>query len=393
MWKTLYRGAPSKFNRCSVTNKNPELAKPSKSVNHNSELVELLDALKRFGPRNLSLISMLTGIPRETVRYKVKKQLKNLGFAIQMIPNFYRMGLTRLCARLSFTKEGLKIARSMLDELGRNSYLSYYGKIAFSNDYLVLINPPSRWAAMFGEFFNNLQDEGIIEGVEMSEIKEVGYPHVSYRLFDFENCTWMLEDGVRHNCEGVITIQKASSEEAANYLIDSTDLAIITELYGDAFAPLTRASSNIGRDPRLLRYHFQEHIVRKGLIAGYVLHWFPNGVDASNLSRIWIRIDTLPSSRLNEFARAVASSPFCKFYQILNDNTLLIYLLIDRQFSFAVRHLSNIFTEYGVSGESFIVEDAFSFTLTKEMFKDGYGWLKPRISLQVINEGGMVPES
>ncbi len=360
------------------------MATASKSVNRNDEFIELLDALKRYGPRNLSLISMLTGIPRETVRYKVKKQLKNLGFEIQMVPNFYRMGLTRLCARLSFTKNGLKIARHILDELGRNSYLSYYGKIAFSNDYLVLINPPSKWASVFGELFNNLQDEGVVESFEMSEIKEVGYPHVSYRLFDFEKGTWKIGEEGEPAYEGVVSMQKASSEEAANYLLDSTDLAIITELLGDAFRPLTKISPSIDRDPRLLRYHFQEHIVRKGLIAGYVLNRFPSGNDAPNLSRIWVKIDALPTSKLCDFSKAVASSPFCKFYQVLEDNTLLTYLLIDQQFSSAIRHLSNIFTEYGVRGESFIIEDSTSFTLTKELFKDGYGWLKPFINLSSI---------
>ncbi|MEM0382659.1 MAG: hypothetical protein QW580_08410, partial [Nitrososphaerota archaeon] len=330
---------------------------------------------------NLSLISMLTGIPRETVRYKVKKQLKNLGFTIQMIPNVYRMGLTRLCARLTFTKDGLKIARNILEELGRNSYLSYYGKIAFSNDYLVLINPPLRWAGTFSDLFNNLQDEGIVERFEISEIKEVGYPHVSYRLFDFEKGTWKIGEEDDATSEGIVTIQKASSEETTNYLVDSMDLAIITELLGDAFKPLTRVSPMIGHDPRLLRYHFQEHVVRKGLIAGYVLNWLPSGYHDPNLSRVWIRTNPIPTHKLNEFTMAVASSPFCKFYQVVEDNTLLMYLLIDRQFSLAIQHLSNLFRVYGLTGNSFIVEHVASFTLTTEMFRDGYGWIKPKTEL------------
>ncbi|MEM0382470.1 MAG: hypothetical protein QXQ48_04675 [Nitrososphaerota archaeon] len=370
-----------------MTNNNFELAKTSKNVNHNGEFIKLLDALKRYGPRNLSLISMLTGIPRETVRYKVKKQLKNLGFTIQMIPNFYRMGLTRLCARLSFTRNGVNIAKNILEELGTNSYLSYYCKIAFSNDYLVLINPPSKWAGMFGELFNNLRDLGIVEDFEMNEIKEVGYPHVTYSLFNFERGNWEISEEDTLACQGIITMQKASSEEKANYLIDSVDLAIIIELQIDAFTPLTRVASNISRDSRLLRYHFQEHIVRKGIIAGYVLSWFPSGKDAPNLSRMWIKIDQLPAHKLGEFSRAISSSPFCKFYQVQEDNSLLLYLLIDRQFTSAIRHLSNVFKEHGVNGKPFIVEDATLFTPTKEMFKDGYGWLKPQIdSTKIAHE-------
>ncbi|MCS7145067.1 MAG: hypothetical protein RMJ28_07445 [Nitrososphaerota archaeon] len=367
-----------------MTNKSSKLATNLKGSNHNSEFIELLDALKRYGPRNLSLISMLTGIPRETVRYKVKKQLRNLGFKIQMIPNFYKMGLTRLYAKLSFSRSGIKIAQKILKELGLNSYLSYYSKIAFSNDYLVLINPPSKWANTFNKLFDELQSEGIVESFSVKEVKEVGYPHVTYRLFDFEKGSWNLSEDEAPNGEGVVVMQKASVDETANYLIDSTDLLILTELEGDAFKPLTKVSSSVSRDSRLLRYHFQEHIVRKGLIAGYVLSWFPRGDDAPNLSRMWIKTNPLPSHKLGELSKAIASSPFCKFYQTLEDNTLLTYLLIDRQFSPAVRHLSDLFTEYDAIGESLIVEDSLLFSITKEMFKDGYGWLRPTISINRI---------
>lgn len=172
---------------------------------------------------------MLTGIPRETVRYKVKKQLRNLGFKIQMIPNFYKMGLTRLYAKLSFSRSGIKIAQKILKELGLNSYLSYYSKIAFSNDYLVLINPPSKWANTFNKLFDELQSEGIVESFSVKEVKEVGYPHVTYRLFDFEKGSWNLSEDEAPNGEGVVVMQKASVDETANYLIDSTDLLILTD--------------------------------------------------------------------------------------------------------------------------------------------------------------------
>lgn len=99
---------------------------------------------------------------------------------------------------------------------------------------------------------------------------------------------------------------------------------------------------------------------------------------------MWIKTNPLPSHKLGELSKAIASSPFCKFYQTLEDNTLLTYLLIDRQFSPAVRHLSDLFTEYDAIGESLIVEDSLLFSITKEMFKDGYGWLRPTISINRI---------
>jgi len=376
--KSLYSGHANDIARQTLTNKNQDLAKNKKRVNHNGEFIKLLDALKAYGPRNLSLISILTGIPRETVRYKVKKQLRDFGFTVQMMPNFYKLGLTRLYAKISFTRHGMKIAQKLLHELGIGSYLSYYCKVAFKNDYIAIINPPSKWANKFSEFFERLASEGIAKDYEVQEIKEVGYPHVSYRLFNFEKGTWSLNEEESRTSEGVV-LQRASRDEATNYLMDSSDLAIITELQADAFKPLTKISEIVNRDPRLLRYHFQEHVVRKGLIAGYVLSWFPRGVDAPHLSRIWLKTDPLTTQKAIEFSRITSTSPFCKFYQILEDGTGMVYMLIDRQFTSAVRHLSKLLMEHDIGCESMIVDDATAFSLTMEMYKEGYGWLKPKL--------------
>jgi len=358
-----------------------EMAGSTVRPHSNDEFIELLDALKRYGPRNLSLISLLTGIPRETVRYKVKKQLRELGFTIQMVPNVYRMGLTRLYARLTFSSAGLKIANELLYQLGLNSYLSYYGKIAFSNEYLVLINPPDRWAGMFSEYLSMLEDKEVIKEYEVQEISEVGYPHVTYRLFDFESGGWRISELREYHDEGVVVTQKASKEESANYLVDRLDLAVIEQLQADAFSPLTRVSSMVGRGPRLVRYHFQEHIVRKGLIAGYVLNWFPLGDDAPDILRLFIKTEPLSSRGISEATKAAISSPFCKFYTLLQDNSVMIYLLLDRQMAPAINQLSTQFKDHGIEGDVIMLDNMAAFSLPKEMFRDGYGWLKPAMEL------------
>ena len=364
-----------------------KLAKISDGTgNSQSQFIRLLDALKRYGPRNLSLLSMVTGIPRETVRYKVKKQLRELGFRINMIPNLYRMGLTRQLARIRFTDDGLRIARRLLHELGKESYLTYHCKIAFKNEYLAILTPPQRYVSLFGEYFEDLARVGLVQDFEIRGVTEVGYPHVSYQLFDFKKGVWRISDEDYDYEAGNVVVQRASADEQANYLIDSIDLSIITELLNDAFTPMTRVSSAESRDPRLLRYHFQEHIVRKGLIAGYVIGWYPHGIENPSIARMWLEIKDGASKTIESLFRKIISTPYCKFYQVIEDGTHMIYLVIDKQFRTAIEHLSSKFAELSAEGNLIIIEDTNSYVLTKDLFRDNYGWIRPKLPIPLEEE-------
>lgn len=345
-------------------------------VGEDSEFVRILDALKKYGPRNLSLIAMLTGLPKETVRYKVKKQLKEMGFTIKTIPHYFKMGLTRFFGIVSFTKNGSKYAQEILDWLGVNSYLSYYGKIAFSNKYIVMLSPPTRWDSEFINMFEELATKDIIADYDFKEVVEVGYPHVSYRLFDFKKCEWRLDSDIEYNAD-IIALQRISQQEAANYVVDTLDLAIISELHIDAFKPLTDIAAQYGKDPRLLRYHFQEHIVRKGLLAGYLLTWYPNGERSFDIARWWVSFGPRSERELSKLRNMVSSSPFCKSYQIANDGSFIAYMIAEKQLIGAINNLSKKLEEEGIFGEPVLEQDGTNFTITKELFTNATGWLKP----------------
>ncbi len=355
---------------------NNDHVETNESLRNDSEFVKILDSLKKYGPRNLSLIAMMTGIPKETVRYKVKKQLKSMGFIIKTIPHYYRMGLTRFFGTVSFTKNGSRFAQEILSWLGLNSYLSYYGKIAFSNKYVVILSPPARWVTEFFEMFEELALKDIIADYDFKEVIEVGYPHVSYQFFDFKKGRWMLDGNFESNPD-IITLQRISQQEAANYVVDMLDLAIISELRIDAFKPLTEVAAQYGKDPRLLRYHFQEHIVRKGLIAGYLLTWYPEGERSPDIARWWVGFGPRSERELNKLTRMVSSSPFCKHYMISDDGSFIAYMIADKHLMDAINILSKKLENEGIFGEPVLEQDGEAFTVTKELFTNVGGWLKP----------------
>ncbi|MFQ6076117.1 MAG: hypothetical protein ACE5Z5_08290, partial [Candidatus Bathyarchaeia archaeon] len=86
----------------------------------------IVEAIKRVGPRNCSLISRLTGIPVETVRYKIRRQLIRKGIRVHLSVDYNKLCLLRNWITLDFNDEYSELAPSMLDVLSRIGYLTYY---------------------------------------------------------------------------------------------------------------------------------------------------------------------------------------------------------------------------------------------------------------------------
>ena len=53
----------------------------------------LLETIKRVGVQNYSLLSRLTGLNAETIRYKVSKHLSKLGLSAAITINYGELGL------------------------------------------------------------------------------------------------------------------------------------------------------------------------------------------------------------------------------------------------------------------------------------------------------------
>ncbi|MCS6788789.1 MAG: hypothetical protein NZ733_05820, partial [Aigarchaeota archaeon] len=156
----------------------------------NTEFAMILDAVKRFGPRNVSLIARQTGIPRETVRVRMLNQLPKMGFRVQVVANYFKLGLTRHFGWLKFSREHSRAAKGLLNWLGEKTYLMYWGGIALRNEYLVIVTPPARWEKDFLRAFEEMRDAGILEDYWFKRVVRYGHPQTSFRYFDFKRGVW-----------------------------------------------------------------------------------------------------------------------------------------------------------------------------------------------------------
>jgi DNA-binding IclR family transcriptional regulator len=86
-----------------------------RDIDLQKEIALILDAVKKFGPRNISLIARQTGIPRETVRVRLLNLLPRYGFVVKMLPNYYKLGLTRYFGYLRFSRQFADKAKELLN--------------------------------------------------------------------------------------------------------------------------------------------------------------------------------------------------------------------------------------------------------------------------------------
>ena len=60
---------------------------------------------------------------------------------------------------------------------------------------------------------------------------------------------------------------------------DSTDLGIIEQLQLDANLQVTDIAKKLKTNQKTLAYHYENHVVRRGLIKGYIVNWIGTRYD------------------------------------------------------------------------------------------------------------------
>ncbi|MEM2632939.1 MAG: hypothetical protein QXO29_03455, partial [Nitrososphaerota archaeon] len=119
-------------------------------------IYKLIEAIKKYGPRNFSLLSRVTGIPVETIRYKICKQFKEKGIGVHLGIDYNKLALVRTWAKLEFKESFLPHAEKFLEKLSEIGYLIYYASTLPYNEYYAMFAIPTRYRKEYREFLNSL---------------------------------------------------------------------------------------------------------------------------------------------------------------------------------------------------------------------------------------------
>jgi DNA-binding Lrp family transcriptional regulator len=225
----------------------------------------LIETIKRVGPSNYSLLARLTGLNPETVRYKISKQLPKYGLGLTVNINYgelgFAMGLLKVRANSSSGK-------SWFDH---THYLMLLSKVVGTNTFLCIYGIPFRFKKKYSESLEELKKKKLIDDYAMTELYWMRYPPFRSELYDFETKCWKVDWKRIESTTQEAGVTSFSVNHAPK--VDDVDIKILKYLKEDPTYGLAKLGKEIGVNPRTVRYHHSEHVVKGNLIIGNNVRW------------------------------------------------------------------------------------------------------------------------
>src|SRR2546426_8160082 len=148
---------------------------------------KIIKAIQKVGPKNVSLLSRLTGAHAETIRYKVKKQFGRLGFKIHADVNYSKLGLSLHWGTFQFSPKYLDDAKNIFKTLNEVGYLTYYGKVVPQGNYVALFALPTGVTEEYRTFLNEMKDVGILTSFSFDEVLSSQHHLMNPKYFNFQS--------------------------------------------------------------------------------------------------------------------------------------------------------------------------------------------------------------
>jgi len=225
----------------------------------------LIETIKRVGPSNYSLLARLTGLNPETVRYKISKQLGKFGLGLTVNIDYGELGFT---LGLLKVKSNSSTGKSWFDHA---HYLMLLSKVAGTDNYVCLYGIPYRFKKKYAESFEKMKADGLIQEFELTELNWTRYPPFRSELYNFDTKNWNV-DWKR--------IEASASEAGVSSFsvnrdpkVDDVDIKILKYLKEDPTYDLAKIGKAIDVNPRTVRYHHNEHVMKSKLILGNNIRW------------------------------------------------------------------------------------------------------------------------
>lgn len=336
---------------------------------------KIIEALSKNDPRNLLALSRKMGLPPTTVAFRVKKLMKQGFLKIRAKVNSHKLGLIK-AVLIADTNHGH--IEAVLKAVENTCYWTYtarcYGK--FSGIYSVLAFPFEHKAAL-EEYLEKAKQLGAVSNYLLIWTTNVIEITPNFEWFDFKHKAWSFAWQ-----EWQDEILKAPSElqeflsDPKSYKIeaDYTDLLILKELEKDGLDDFTQLSKVAKITPQGVRHRFQQHVIKRNLIAQYELAIFPYPLQVSDLCAFVF--DFADEHAMAKFANSLVDKHFVlSLAKVIGRNSLVVHFYVPKvEFSNLVESLNQLAVKGIIEGFFYVSLDVASFkrqTISYEFFHNG----------------------
>jgi len=339
--------------------------------------VKILEALSLLGPRNLALIAEHLDIPSTTVRYRVRQMLEDSILFLHLNPYHTYMGLKKA---VIFVEAALGHEDLLQDCLRVNDFWLYLCRI---------YGPYEGWGGIwtvpkgnvedFNLFLKSLIDLGVAKSIEVNWTTcHEGIP-VKSRWFSIEENRWVFnwDEWIKEVeiIEGELPWTLVEPDDWP-IKVDYEDLFIIKELEKDGRSTMTDISKKLGVSPEKVKYHFREHVSKRGLIEGYQIEIFRFPSLSSELLFFKFEFDSYEN--FVKFALALHDKPFpIHLGKVIGENALTSHIYLPKkEFRKFIAALSTLIRKGLLKRYHYVIQDMFvqwRETIPYEHFENG-GW-------------------
>ena len=234
--------------------------------------IKILQALWEIGPRNLSKIARVVGIPRDTLEFRIQRMRSNPQIFLRTHTSVYhtKIGLRKAVVFME-AKPGME--QLLFDCLKANEFWLYicrsYGSVEGCTAAYAI---PREHTNEFEEYLHEMKRLDVAEDPKIywSTCFQAG--RITSKWFDSQGENWVFRwnDWMRE-----VKTQKTDLPytlmEPKSYPVcaDEIDVQMLMKLEANATKSVKEIAEDLGISRQLAHFHYRKHLLDRKLIEGY----------------------------------------------------------------------------------------------------------------------------
>jgi DNA-binding Lrp family transcriptional regulator len=351
---------------------------------------QIIEAIDRYGARNISHLARATRIPTETVRYKVGKQFRRFGLGLDVLVNERKLGLQKFLVEFGIPSssdenrdngtKGRKVnEQRLLRALHENAYLHRAVRDLVTRTYFAsfLVHPSVQgdWRS----FLDSLQDEGVMQNFDVSAANWSRSLSINPRFVNFKTGAWNVDwDKLAREKKNPPSYEVDRIVKVPKDEYDTYDMEILRELQRDVTQALSDMSNKLKINKKTLSYHYRKHV--KNVTAGYFVRWLGSNSHGQDRGDILAKFTfkNVGADGIKELRRVFTLLPFTSSEDVYSNTGYSAEAVVPgRYFAACLRFLGTAFSGYVPKMDLALLDrrTEVRYPVPFSLFKDREGWV------------------
>ena len=337
--------------------------------------LEILEALGIYGPRNVSAVARKLSLPTETFRKRLKRLPSRI--FLKFYTNIYHTNIG-LKKALVFAEAMPGFEDLLFDSLKINDFWIYLSRCYGMNEGCIgLYTIPKDHSTDFERFIYELEKLGIARNIQIFWSTCFQSVNSKCNWFDEQSKTWRfpwdkwVEEIILERKHLPYTLIDPEDFPVKG---DEIDIIMLKELEKNPIVSFVELAKMLCISPQLVRYHYEKHILDRGLIESFVVSTFHFDPKFSDMFLFVFQFSEM--EKFVKFANSLLDKPFVGgLGKVLGKNALIAHIYLPRlEFRRFIDALSQLINEDLLQNYQYVIQDLRKTarqTIPYEYFKNG----------------------